>query len=270
MRRVESDIYDHKYFSESDGAGYFFKNKLAPKFLEAVYLSGATDYDCVLDLGCGRGDLLHALAPTKARIVGLDYSRDALAITQKGLSAADLNNNISVVNADATNLGFGDKKFDFVFMVDIVEHLYPEQLHSCFSECHRVLKDDGSLIIHTSPNKWYNDYGYPCWEQRINKILNLLFRQNLMTRPIRTEMDRKVHVNEQTLRTLEESLTQARFAPKIWLGKEYVVPVKKETALMNILEVFRQVVCHAFQLSLIPPLSYLFSNNIWAIATKKS
>ena len=272
MRHVDSGIYDEKYFLETDGAGYFLKNKVAPKFTRAVCLSGAASGDYVLDLGCGRGDLLLALAPTKARIVGVDYSEDALDITRKALSrlSLDVKKNITIMNADAARLGFADRTFDFIFMVDIVEHLYPEQLEECFAECFRVLKEDGRLIIHTSPNKGYNDFGYPCWEQNINKILNKLFRQNLMTRPIRTDMDLRVHVNEQTVASLKESLAKAGFRPKVWLGKEYVTPVKKETPLMRILELCRQVLCHASPLSLYPPLNNLFSNNIWAIAKKES
>ncbi len=269
MRRVDSNIYDEKYFLETDGAGYFFNNKVAPKFLQAVCLSGADSDDFVLDLGCGRGDLLVALAQTNARVIGLDYSTEALKITQKTVSGLDGGKNIKVVNADASKLGFADQTFDFVFMMDIVEHLYPEQLQSCFAECYRVLKDDGSLIIHTSPNKWYNDYGYPCWEQRINKFLNKLFKQNLLTRPIRTEMDIKVHINEQTTTSLKKALSDARFKSKVWLGNEYVTPAKKGAPLMRVLEICRQVLCHAFPLSLFPPLNYLFSNNIWAIAKRE-
>lgn len=272
MRYVDSGIYDEKYFLETDGANYFLKNKVAPKFLYAVYLSGAAAGDRVLDLGCGRGDLLLALAPTKARVVGLDYSRDALEITRKTLSrlSEDTRKNVTVMNADASRLGFADEKFDFIFMVDIVEHLYPEQLQECFTECYRVLKEDGSLIIHTSPNKGYNDFGYPYWEQHINKILNKLFKQNLLTRPIRTDMDLRVHVNEQTVAGLRESLSKAGFHPKVWLGGEYVTPVKKENPVMQALEVCRQVLCHAYPLSLFPPLNHLFSNNIWAVAKKEA
>lgn len=271
MRRVESGIYDRKYFAAADGAGYFFKNETAPKFFRAVCLSGAAQGDRVLDIGCGRGDLLRALAPTQAKIVGLDYSKDALAIAKKTFSRPENDGagNIHLANSDAATLGFADASFDFVFMIDIVEHLYPEQLRECFNECHRVLKEDGRLIVHTSPNKGYNDIGYPYWERPLNMALNKLFKQNLLTRPIRNEMDIRVHVNEQTPWSLENSLREARFYPKVWLGSEYVQPVKKDSPLAQALEVCRQVLCHAWPLSLFPPFNYLFSNNIWAVAKKE-
>ncbi|MBI4390241.1 MAG: class I SAM-dependent methyltransferase [Nitrospinae bacterium] len=272
MRKVEPAIYDRNYFAETDGAAYFDKNQVAPKFFHAVCLSGVAAGDRVLDLGCGRGDLLAALSPTRAKVVGLDYSQASLAITKKTLSRLDpeKRENIRVIGADATALGLSANRFDFVFMIDIVEHLYPEQLLACFKECRRVLKDEGQLIVHTSPNKLYNDAGYPFWERPINLALNKLFGQNLMTRPARNEMDKKVHVNEQTLWSLKRCLASAGFRAKVWLGSEYVKPVAKETRGMQTLEVARQVLCHGFPLSLFPPLNYLFSNNIWAVATKEN
>jgi len=165
-------------------------------------------------------------------------------------------------------LKFPDQTFDFIFMTDLVEHLYPAELQKCFAECKRVLKSNEKLIVHTAPNRWYNDFGYPLWEQPVNKILNRLFRQNLLTRPIRNEIDLKVHINEQTLLSLKTYLVAAGFNSKIWLGSEYVIPVKKESSGMQILEIFRQILCHAFPLSLLPPLKYIFCNDIWGISEK--
>lgn len=269
-QRVDSNLYDKEYFEATDGAGYFFADQAAPKFLKAVKISGLKNGDRVLDVGCGRGDLVMALAQAEARVVGIDYSHSALEMAHQAISrrSPEVQKKIRILNSDATSLGFPDQSFDHVFMMDIVEHLYPAQLHQCFSECHRVLKAGGRLVVHTSPNRWYNDFGYPLWERPVNKVLNTLFRQNLLDRPIRNETDLKVHVNEQTIFSLKEYFIQAGFRPEIWLGNEYIRPVKKDSAIMQVFEVCRQVICHAFPFSLIPPLQYVFSNNIWAIGNK--
>ena len=141
-------------------------------------------------------------------------------------------------------------------------------LLQCLKECKRTLKEDGELIIHTSPNRWYNDFGYPFWEQPINKILNLVFRQNLLAREIRNETDLKVHINEQTILSIKNYLKKAGFQPKIWLGNEYTKPIAKNSFKQRILEFVRQTVCHLYPFSLIFPLNLLFSNNIWAVAKK--
>ena len=267
---VDPKLYDKEYFESIDGAQYFAENKTAPKFIYAVNISGLTTGESALDIGCGRGDLMMALAQIGADVTGIDYSQEALDIVQKALAkqTAEWKHIIKVLHSDATALNFSGQTFDYVFMTDIVEHLYPSELQKCFEECKRVLKPGGKLIVHTAPNRWYNDFGYPLWEQPINKILNRLFRQNLLTRPIRTELDFKVHINEQTILSLKKYLVKAGFNSKIWLGSEYVTPTKKDTPGMQSLEVLRQVLCHAYPLSLLTPLKFIFCNDIWAIAKK--
>ena len=267
---VDSKLYDKQYFESIDGAHYFANNKTAPKFLYAVNISGLTKGDTALDIGCGRGDLMVALAQKGADVTGIDYSEDALEIAQIAIDKqpADLKHKLKVSHSDATALNFPDQTFDYVFMTDIVEHLNPSELKKSFEECKRVLKSKGKLIVHTAPNRWYNDFGYPLWEQPVNKVLNKLFRQKLLIRPIRTEIDFKVHINEQTVLSLKKYLVKTGFNSKIWLGSEYVVPSKKDSTGIQLLEIFRQVLCHAYPLSLLPPLKFIFCNDIWAIAKK--
>ena len=52
------------------------------------------------------------------------------------------------------------------------------------------------------------------------------------------------------------------------MGSEYVVPAKKTSLGMQLLEIFRQIVCHAYPLSLFHPFNLLFCNDIWAIGKK--
>ena len=270
IQGVDSQLYNKEYFKSIDGAQYFSEDRTAPKFIYAIKISGLSQGDSALDIGCGRGDLMMALAERGADVTGIDYSKDALEIAQKAIDKrpVEKKNKLKVLHSNATGLNFSDQTFDYIFMTDIVEHLYPSELQRCFKECKRVLKPKGKLVIHTAPNRWYNDFGYPLWEQPVNKILNRLFRQKLLTRPIRTEIDRKVHINEQTIVSLKQYMQKAGFNSKIWLGSEYVVPVKKQSPSIQLLEIFRQVLCHAYPLSLLPPLSFIFCNDIWAIAKK--
>jgi cyclopropane fatty-acyl-phospholipid synthase-like methyltransferase len=269
---VDSKLYDKAYFEQTDGADYFYKGEIAPKFLRAINAGKLTTGQKVLDIGCGRGDLTIALARSGAEVVGVDYSEDAVKIACDAVKKLDkdIAEKISIVQSDAAALDFPDEVFDSIYMLDIVEHLYPQQLFECFGECFRILKPNGSLIVHTSPNRWYNDFGYPFWERPINIMANALFRQNLLTRPIRTETDLKVHINEQTVLSLKKYFTKADFKAEIWLGREYVIPAKKESAAMSILETARQAICHLYPLSLYRPLNFLFSNDIWAVGRKKT
>ena len=267
---VDSRLYDQEYFEAIDGAHYSSEGKTAPKFIYAIQKSGIEKENSALDIGFGRGDLLMALAKQGVDVTGIDYSQDALEIARKAIAKqpAEWKNKIKVLHSNATALEFSDQSFDYIFMTDLVEHLYPPELQKCFDECKRVLKPNGKLIVHTAPNRWYNDFGYPLWEQPMNRILNKLFRQKLLTRPIRTETDLNVHINEQTILSLKKYLVKTGFKSKIWLGSEYVTPIKKDSPGMQLLENFRQLFCHAYPLSLIPPFNLLFCNDIWAIAKK--
>ena len=267
---VDSGLYDKEYYEAADGAHYFAQSETAPKFIYAIKTSGITKGKKALDIGCGRGDLMVALAEAGAIVTGIDYSKDALEIAQKaiGNKPPELKNKLNIQHSNATELNFPENFFDFVFMTDLVEHLYPHELQKCLEECKRVLKPEGKLIVHTAPNRWYNDFGYPFWEQPVNKILNILFKQNLLTRPIRTKTDLSVHINEQTIISIKKYLRQAGFQTKIWLGSEYITPVKKDSIGMQLLEIARQAMCHAYPLSLLPPLNLFFCNDIWAIAKK--
>ena len=270
MTTPDSKLYSKKYFFTTEGIDYFKKGLLSPKFERAVDLARLKPGMRILDIGSGRGDIVLACAKKKIFSYGIDYSQDAVDIT-KSAKQSFLNNlacYFSIQQASAVALPFRENTFDKIFFMDVAEHLSPEDLLLCLKESWRTLKNGGELIVHTSPNRWYNDFGYPLWEQPINKILNRLFKQNLLTREIRNETDLKVHINEQTIFSLKDSLRKAGFKPYVWLGDEYIKPVKKSSKKEMALEIVRQVVCHFFPFSSIFPLNLLFSNNIWAVAKK--
>jgi len=54
---VDFELYNKAYFEQTDGANYFFKGEVAPKFLKAVKAGALSEGQQVLDVGCGRGDL---------------------------------------------------------------------------------------------------------------------------------------------------------------------------------------------------------------------
>ena len=64
-----------------------------------------------------------------------------------------------VCRADAKKLPFPTGYFDRVLLFDVVEHLYPWELHEALLDIHRILKPNGRLMVHTAPNRWYDAYG---------------------------------------------------------------------------------------------------------------
>jgi len=166
----------------------------------------------VLDVGCGRGEIALHAARRGAEVVGIDYSADCLRLTRQTLEVASdrERTRVTLRQADATALPFGDEAFDRVLMLDIVEHLHDWQISRALRETYRVLSPQGYLVLHTLPNRWALQYGYPLFRL-------LLDLDRRLPRVPRSDVERSVHINEQDPLSLKRSLAEAGFTFEIWL-----------------------------------------------------
>lgn len=111
--------------------------------LEMVYdrLKNLDRLDKTLELGCGNGTYSKQIYPYTSSLTSTDYSDEMVQV-----AGARLNHmNIQVQKEDCFNLSFKDKSFDTVFMANLI-HIIPEP-EKALRECHRVLKEDGQLLI---------------------------------------------------------------------------------------------------------------------------
>lgn len=98
----------------------------------------------LLDIGCGTGGLLERLAPRIEEGLGVDASRDMLALARTRLAEHGLSN-IAVRQADMYRLPLADAAFDAVTL-QMVLH-YAEDPAAALAEAGRVLKPGGVLLI---------------------------------------------------------------------------------------------------------------------------
>jgi ubiquinone/menaquinone biosynthesis C-methylase UbiE len=103
----------------------------------AVHLLGPGPGSC-LDLGCGTGRAIPALAAAGWSVVGVDVSVDQLEAARASAGDARL------VQADAHALPFADGEFDAV--VSILTHTDLDDLQRAFSEASRVLRSGGAFV----------------------------------------------------------------------------------------------------------------------------
>jgi SAM-dependent methyltransferase len=104
----------------------------------------------LLEIACGCGGFTTSLALLGGHVVGADFSRSAVKLTQRELAARDRGNlRASVTQADAEKLPFVNGSFDVVFSCETIEHL-PDPL-SALAEMARVCRPGGLLYL-TTPN----------------------------------------------------------------------------------------------------------------------
>lgn len=107
----------------------------------------------VLDACTGTGDLLPHLAKRFGKVTGIDFCEPMVEIAKKRFVKSELN--IEVQQADALALPFADQSFDLVTVAYGVRNL--ENLQHGLQEMHRVLRDNGKILIleFGQPEGWF-------------------------------------------------------------------------------------------------------------------
>jgi len=98
-----------------------------------------TETDVVLDVGCGDGFVTSALKSGCKKIIGIDYSEEAVKELRDRYT-------IEGYHMPCSNMSLDSASFDKVICFEVLEHLLPLQLSKTISEIHRVLKQGGLLI----------------------------------------------------------------------------------------------------------------------------
>lgn len=258
---ISADEYTEDYYHTSCG-GYkeFNESKgiiLPRRFQIPLQVSKIDVGDVILDIGCGRGEILYHAAKAGAYAYGMDYSAAAVKISSQNINdiGQDYAEKIIINAADAKKLPFKSGSFDFVFMLDIIEHLYPDELDIAYNEVWRVLKDDGKLVIHTTPNLWYYHIGYPFF-RFAQQLRNVFLPKNPRDRWLYSH----VHVNEQTPYSMYKLLTAKGFKTKVWLESTQSYD---DYDVNSILRIGMKL------LTSIYPFRFLFCDDIFAVCIKK-
>jgi cyclopropane fatty-acyl-phospholipid synthase-like methyltransferase len=261
---LPSTLYTEEYFlTACEGYDVFIESEgrhLSRRLTDAFAVAEVQPGMRLLDVGCGRGEILRHCLRLGIEAYGLDYaeaatrmSRDVILNEFEGEAQSG---RVGVCRADAKRLPFPDSYFDRVLMFDVVEHLHPWELHQTMLEIHRVLSVDGRFIIHTAPNRWYDAYAYPL-VRLVRTILGQGADYPKDPRAI-TPVNQDVHVNEQDLLSMRRALNDAGFQGKVWLDSP---PQNRQENL--VMAGLRRI---AFDL---PPFRWFFERELFAVAWKK-
>ncbi len=106
------------------------------------YLNELKDLGMMLELGCGNGKYTKIMARNADSILATDVSSEMLGTAQDKLKSLE---NVQFECSNCYNTNYNDTSFDSIFMGNLI-HVVLEP-HKALVEAHRVLKDQGKLIL---------------------------------------------------------------------------------------------------------------------------
>lgn len=92
----------------------------------------------LLDVGCGDGRLIYMVKSLVPRISGIDLSERATAF------ARAFNPDIEIACDEVATIS---RKYDWVTLIEVLEHIPDDQMRLYVRNIARVMKDDGRLLI---------------------------------------------------------------------------------------------------------------------------
>lgn len=211
IRQVPPSVYGEDYFIERyrmtdermvENAGNFEHIYIK----SGSYLKLKNDYH-VIDLGCGSGQMsIYLNFKYGCSVTGIDYSQPAVDLSNKNKESffqklKGINpSKIEFVCQDNKNLPeFSDIKA--VFMLDFLEHLYPEEINLILEKIKKWNNDKIYLVIRTD-NKYYLKYIRP-----IGDMISIYFggaSRETINRNKKIELER--HVNIMSVGTVKKIL----------------------------------------------------------------
>ncbi|MCI0397187.1 MAG: class I SAM-dependent methyltransferase [Chloroflexi bacterium] len=264
QKSLPSTLYTEEYFlTACEGYDIFLESEgrhLSRRLKDAFAVADVRPGMRLLDVGCGRGEIVRHCLRLGIEAYGIDYSEVATLMTRDVIHQERESNQgrgvAGVCRGDAKRLPFPNGAFDRVLMFDVVEHLYPWELHQAMLEVRRVLKPDGRFIVHTAPNRWYDAYAYPA----VRFFRRLLGQGKNYPKDPRAiiPVNQDVHVNEQDMRSMRRALRAAGFKSKVWLDSP---PQQREENLM--MAGLRFIVFN------VPPFRWFFERELFAVAEKR-
>lgn len=175
------------------------------------------NHPLTLDIGCGDSRRSRILRPLISTLIGLDISRNTLREAKKY---------IKVVLGDANKLPFSDNSFNAVMAFHLIEHLDDDQ--SFLNEIHRILKDNG-LVLLTTPNR-----------KRLTQILyKFITRTEEMNFPMNPEHKREYTKSELYDLFCKSKLKKVHVIPSFlgilfgFFGKRIQIRIKNPSGILS-------------------------------------
>ena len=155
------NVYDVTY--EKMLEGHKTAQVVNGKYQIHIYMQPVYEYICrkcrrehnVLEIGCGSGSLLMALACQNdfggdaGEYVGIDFNPHVIEQAMERVQKDGLKN-CRFICCDANDFS-SKQEYDYIILSDVIEHLSDRELRKLMNTCHELLSEGGELVMHT-PN----------------------------------------------------------------------------------------------------------------------
>jgi len=244
-------LYTETYFMTSaTGHDEFLSfegryDQLIDKFRMVLSSLDLTPADSLLDIGCGRGEMVIYHALTGGKSTGVDFSDEAIKIAS--VKARELKAECSFEISSFADID-ETTKYDKIISIDFIEHISASEGIAFYQKCLNLLNPGGKLLIYTFPNTVRRKYGYG-----LIRFLSILKGKPLPKLEPDTVSDhyKQYHLNEQSYFTLKESAGRAGFRKA---EVTYFDPSVKDSFLKKLL--------------LKTPVRHIFLKGLTLIATR--
>jgi SAM-dependent methyltransferase len=155
MKKINSILYNTSYFYSAYGITDIIKtcrnNSFKIRYKEIASFVPIKNKDIIVDFGCGNGDLCFYLNYMYGcKVIGLDYSKDAIEICNKQLkqyTKINKNHHVTFKHIQLSNLPSLDH-ITYIFFCDTVEHIDDKKLFNILTGIKKGNKSI-TLIIRT-------------------------------------------------------------------------------------------------------------------------
>jgi SAM-dependent methyltransferase len=155
-----------------DRIAVFYRKYIIKPYLRRYFSRSMKEKSLLLHAGCGSGQVEEGIIETRT-VIGLDISANALSIYRQTHPGSGL------VRGDIMATAFKEKSFDGIYNLGVMEHFSDGEIHRILGEFHRVLKDDGVIILFWPPR-----YGATVIVLKgIHFFLNTVLRKNVRLHP---------------------------------------------------------------------------------------